>query len=396
MNLLTKIKELLKKHNVKFEANLGDLDSSDDLFQIFENLTPSRFLHYDPECIDDNNSYIRLLLQHAEITQSEFEPKNISVEGSLNKTITLKFEYLNKLRKFKIFQDESSWVADDFYDRLNKFTQKELDSRYFILPTIDQTTAVVYLPKKVVNIINKNYLGIQSADDIVEFLSHGGLPEHINWNYTAPDVYDSFTSKGETIATAIHKANLPGSPYPPFTVTEGFFEQFLDATPLNIYLQNKQGETPYQLALKGESDILKALLGRENKEWISFNTLISKKVFGSLLHVTEEMLKIIEPLGECLESMKFGSNSSPHEILFSSDDNFITGENSFSIASWKNSSFPIKSIESCKKEPYYKVFIQKSGNSAHTINRYYSENEIGDIRTLINKYCTNTLWSDGV
>ena len=46
-------------------------------------------------------NYIDLLQQHAEITQGEFNPTNITVKGSTETTITLAFGHCGKERKLK-------------------------------------------------------------------------------------------------------------------------------------------------------------------------------------------------------------------------------------------------------------------------------------------------------
>ncbi|GGP59255.1 hypothetical protein [Shewanella saliphila] len=381
MDLLTRIKNLLKKQNINFETNLGDLESSNDLFQIFESLTPDRFLHYDPECIDGIESYINVFKQHGDVTLGEFKPSNIFVTGSIDTTVTLQFEYRERKKKFNIFQDGSSWVTDSFYDKLNNYIQKELQSKYLILPTNDQTMAVVYLPKKAANTINKHYMGMSSADDIVAFLVKGGLIEHINWEHTAPDAYNGYTSEGETIATAILKAKLPeGTPYPPNPRIDGMFEMFTETTPVNVHLQNKKGETPYRLALTGDSVFLKKSLGEISQDCISFSKLLSRE----LLSINPAILKVIEPMKDSLQRAKFHSHSGFCSVLFSLEDNFIISENAFSIEGREN-------VEGVF---YYEVFIQKAGNGNNTILRNFSETEIEDIQALIKQYCDNTLWHE--
>ena len=381
MDLLTRIKNLLKKHNINVETELCDLESSNDLFQIFESITPERFLHYDPECIDGIESYKYVFMQHVDVTLGEFKPTNISVSGSMDTTVTLQFEYKDKKKKFSILQDGSSWVTDSFYDKLNNFIQKELQSKYLTLPTSDQMTAVVYFPKKVANTINKHYMGMSSADDIVAFLVKGGLIEHINWDHTAPDAYNGYTSEGETIATAILKAKLPaGTPYPPNPRIDGMFEMFTESTPVNVHLQNKKGETPYRLALTGDSVFLKQSLGKTSQDCISFSKALSRE----LLSINPEILKIIEPMKDSLQRAKFHSHSSFYSVLFSLEDNFIISENSFSIEGRKNTEGVF----------YYEVFIQKAGNGNNTILKNFSETEVEDIQALIKQYCDNTLWHD--
>ncbi|GGP90193.1 hypothetical protein [Shewanella ulleungensis] len=381
MDLLKRITNLLKKHKINVETELCDLESSNDLFQIFESITPERFLHYDPECIDGIESYKYVFMQHVDVTLGEFKPTNISVSGSMDTTVTLHFEYKDKKKKFSILQDGSSWVTDSFYDKLNNFIQKELQSKYLTLPTGDQTTAVVYLPKKVANTINKHYMGMSSADDIVAFLVKGGLVEHINWNHTAPDAYNGYTSEGETIATAILKAKLPeGTPYPPNPRKDGMFEMFTESTPVNVHLQNKKGETPYRLALTGDSVFLKQSLGKISQDCVSISKLLSSEWFP----INPEIFKIIEPMKDSLQRAKFHSHSGFYNVLFSLEDNFIISENAFSIEGRENAEGVF----------YYEVFIQKAGNGNNTILKNFSETEVEDIQALIKQYCDDTLWHE--
>ncbi|NRB36930.1 MAG: hypothetical protein HRU20_00515 [Pseudomonadales bacterium] len=381
MSLLKNIQELLKKNCISFETDISKIGSESDLLEIFEKLTPTRFLQYDPECIDCIENYIYVLGQHAEITQGEFSPENISVKGSIEKTITLEFLHNGKAKKLKINQDSSTWVTDSFDEKLFSFCKKELQGNFLILPSYDQMAAAVYLPKKVVTKIQKTFLGMEDADAIVDYIVNGGCPTTINWEYTLPAAFNGYTSKGETVATAVIKAKIPdtvGNIYHPYTFTEGVFEQFMNGLPINLSLQNKFGETPYQISLEGDSEFLKNLLGKKGEFCIKFSEIYYRKH----LELSANILSLLEPLKENLEGMFFHKYSYSGKLSFSSVENCIEGENVFNIFSRDNGS-----------EVTYDIFAQKAGNEENTIIETYRSDKIDDIRELIESYCNNTLWN---
>jgi len=386
MSLTSQIKKILKKNDVKFIDAFKDVENESDLLEIFSKTIPERVLHYDSECIDSPESYIGVLEEHAEITLGEFQPKNSKVTGDLDSSINLSFNIDGKLKKFRIEQNSSSWMTESFYDRLRSFSKRELGSDYLELPTTDQSTAVVYLPKKVASQLERKCIGMKTTDQVIEYIKNRGCPSTINWNYTSQDVVDGLSSDGETIATAILKAELPehiGFYSSGYTFVEGVFEEFGESTPVSLISQNKYGETPYDISRNHSSNFIQQYLDYVcQSETISLGEVLSPNL--SCFELNDFIKDAISNIHPLLESMNFDKSAYGNCLSFSPEKNFIRGKNQATLLLNRNREGKLTS---------FKLFIQQSGDIKRTLCKNYQLDEVKSVSNMLSQYCTGDLWN---
>ena len=193
---------ILKKAGIAYTPLHKDQLNSHNLNAIFQHLTPGRICEFDPECIGVSEHYMDILDQFAEATGGEFSPENTRTTGSLNKTMTVEFEHQGKAFKFK-FEQQGDWVADGFYEQLNKFCKKNLTGNFLSL--FSEISTSVYLPHKVITQVEKKTKHFSTTD---EFLSAilGGADPHAIGAQASFDVLHGYTRDGETMTTALCKA----------------------------------------------------------------------------------------------------------------------------------------------------------------------------------------------
>ena len=122
---------------------------------------------FDSECIDDENSYVKILKDLAKDSRGVFAPTNIKAECK-KKTIKISFDHRGKSYSCQV-PFESDWFEFSVLDLMNKaLEESKAEERFILLPAADQLANIVILPPAVYEKAVKEGL-IPEADALSEY-----------------------------------------------------------------------------------------------------------------------------------------------------------------------------------------------------------------------------------
>jgi hypothetical protein len=116
--------------------------------KMLENITeaiPARVVTYDMECIENSGDYTAILKEH--LSQAKLKTKVTHISDELDyiaSIATIKFK-VNKTEHVWEISQNSDWVSNDFYQRLNRFIESFGKGTLLSIDTGDQTLKTVFL-----------------------------------------------------------------------------------------------------------------------------------------------------------------------------------------------------------------------------------------------------------
>ena len=268
---LQKLLAFLKSENIKIVSEkVSTFDDRDEARLIFSELMPERYCSYDAEIIDDIDGYHSVIQSHMQATLGEWAAKDISISGTVDSEVVIDFLHDGKKVKWKFEQNGTDYVSDDFYQKLNSWTSRNLGGKFVSLPTYGQDVAFVYLPKKSAAKVD-TFIGKTITAN--KFVNHFRGDEDIPGSFWDLRYDKRFNincqdDSGETALTAAIKSKN----------TRKALEALEEPIEVNPAVKNRSGRSPLQLAreleLKEVVEYLERDVTRKDEKWSSTERLI--------------------------------------------------------------------------------------------------------------------------
>ncbi len=147
-------------HNTKVipQALDSELKQATDVHQLLRKHAKLRIVHFDTECIENNENYADLFHQHLSVTDHQFPITDVSSRVDFDEQLaTLDFKYSDSEFNWE-FKQNSDWVSDAFFSKLGQFVRDNSDHEFLIFPAEDQSAELIYLPKAVAAVLKQNRL----------------------------------------------------------------------------------------------------------------------------------------------------------------------------------------------------------------------------------------------
>ncbi|WP_070888310.1 hypothetical protein [Pseudomonas argentinensis] len=348
------------------------------LAEILRELLPANTESLQPDIIDEPASYEGLLARLAVISNGELSPSDIQINVGRNEKLSLTFTQRQEAYSLHFKHESGTYIDERFFDALQKHCKKKLAGNFLYFAGADSIN-VVYVPKKAFKRINAEMLSQHSTDALATLVQMGD-PYAIPWEAIAPEILEGLTKEGETLATALMKANFPetlneyGCPR-----RQGILEALQGM--VNVHRENAHGETPSDIAKqKGWDHLLKEMdYGIVKTQPIAAIREREKSDYsyqGDLKFAFERLDK-----AGLFESIYFDPDAPYQKLHISKTPDFTYGDGTLLISRYRYGGEYIG----------YQVFSQRRGADGWSVSLFVPAGNVDQLCELIERYCKQGL-----
>lgn len=150
------ISDILQSTKVLPDAIDSELNQTGDVYQLLRKHAKQRIVHFDTECIENDEDYANLFHQHLSVTDNQFPVTDVTSRVDFDEqSATLDFKYTDSEFHWE-FKQNSDWVSDEFFSELGQFIRDNSDNEFLMFPAEDQCAELIYLPKTAADVFKKN------------------------------------------------------------------------------------------------------------------------------------------------------------------------------------------------------------------------------------------------
>ena len=380
------IKSILVKNDIEVNCCTNKEMECESVYDLFRILVPDRILAFDPKSIFSIKDYHEIFERMIELTKV-LERENLCISGSSESIIEFSIKSSSKKNfDFSIEQNGSKWISEEFFEHFNKYIEELLGCTYLIIP--GDIITLVYLPISTAELIAENIVSMQSTDRLARALEGEVDIYDIEFRDISTRVQQGYTSRGETIVTHLIKASLNEvrcKEDESISQLEYVFKYVPEMSEIDFTLQNRFGETPYEL-LK-QRGLLNCDFGNSMyslKQTMSYKAFLEREMCEDSLHmkIDKRIISILESVLDKDSEIRIPKNI---QLFFccSHLKEYYFGQDNLTIRMWRDKEGGVKGFE---------FFAQKAGNGNNVITKAFTFSEVQSAIELLSNYINNSLW----